>query len=80
MVKRRIMLTFSPELIKEPIIYNLGQEFNIVTNINSADISEDKGWVVLEMEGEEDNIEQGLAWATSMGMRVDSAMEDTAYS
>ena len=78
MVKRRIMLTFSPELIKEPIIYNLGQEFNVVTNIHRADISEDQGWVVLEIEGEEDNIEQGLAWATSMGMRVDPAMEDTA--
>ena len=80
MVKRRIILTFTPELIKEPIIYNLGQEFNLVTNINSADISEDNGWVVLEIEGEEDNIERGLTWATSMGMRVEPAMEDTAYS
>ena len=80
MVKRRIILTFTPELIKEPIIHNLGQEFNLVTNINRADISEDKGWVELEIEGEEDNIEQGLTWATSMGMRVDPAMEDTIYN
>ncbi len=76
MVKRRLMFTFPPELIKEPIIHNLGQQFNIVTNIHLADIAEDRGWVVLELEGEEKDIEEGIAWATSKGMRVDPAGED----
>ena len=76
MVKRRLMFTFPPELIKEPIIHNLGQQFNIVTNIHLADIAEDRGWVILELEGEEDNIEEGIAWATSRGMRVDPAGDD----
>jgi L-aspartate semialdehyde sulfurtransferase ferredoxin len=76
-VKKRITFTYTPELVHEPIIYNLSQEFNIVTNIHLADIAEDRGWVVLELEGEEENIEQGLAWAISRGMRVDYAGEDT---
>ena len=76
MVKRRIMFTFPPELIEEPIIYNLGQQFNLATNIYRADVSEDKGWVVLELEGKEDDLEQGITWATSKGMRVDPATED----
>ena len=76
MVKRSFIFTFPPELIKEPIIYNLGQQFNVITNIQLADISEDKGWVVLELEGEEKNIEEGLAWATSKGMRVNPTSED----
>ena len=76
MVKRRVMFTFPPELIEEPIIYNLGQQFNLVTNIYRADVSEDKGWVVLELEGKEDDLEQGVAWATSRGMRVDPVTED----
>jgi len=75
MVKRRLLFTFTPELIKEPIIHNLGQQFNIVTNIHLADISEEKGWVVLEVEGDEKDIEEGIAWATSKGMRVDPAGE-----
>ena len=78
MVKRRIMFTFPPELIEEPIIYNLGQQFNLVTNIYRADVSEDKGWVVLELEGKEDDLEQGITWVTSKGMRVDPATEDVA--
>jgi len=76
MVKRRIMFTFPPELIEEPIIYNFGQQFNLTTNIYRADVSADKGWIVLELEGTEDDIEQGIAWATSRGMRVDPAAED----
>jgi len=76
MVKRRVMFTFPQELIKEPIIYNLGQQFKVVTNIRRADISEDKGWVMLELEGEEKDIEQGIAWVTGKGVRVDPVVGD----
>jgi ABC-type methionine transport system ATPase subunit len=76
MAKRYVMFTFPPELIKEPVIYNLGQQFNVVTNIRRADVSEDKGWVVLELEGEEEDIEQGIAWVTSKGVRVDPVSGD----
>ena len=75
MVKRRLMFTYTPELIREPIIYNLGQQFNITTNIHQADITEDRGWVILELVGEEQAIEDGIAWATSRGMRIDPAGE-----
>ena len=80
MVKRRLMFTYPPELIREPIIHNLGQQFNIVTNIQMADITEDKGWVVLELEGQEKDIEEGIAWATSKGMRIEPADSDTEES
>ena len=76
MVKRRFIFTYPPELIREPIIYNLGEQFNIITNIHSADISEDRGWVVLELVGEEKDIEEGIAWANSRGMRIDPAGDD----
>ena len=76
MAKRQVMFTFPQELIKEPIIYNLSLQFKVVTNIRRADISEDKGWVVLELEGEEKDIEQGIAWVTSKGVRVDPVIGD----
>ena len=76
MAKRQVMFTFPEELVKEPIIYNLGQQFKVVTNIRRADVSEDRGWVVLELEGEEKDIEQGIAWVTSKGVRVDPVIGD----
>ena len=78
MSKRHVMFTFAQEQIKEPIIHNLGQQFNIVTNIRRADLSEDEGWIVLELEGNEEDIEQGIAWVTSKGVRVEPADEDIA--
>ena len=78
MVKRRVMFTFPEELVKEPIIYNLGQQFKVVTNVRRADVSESRGWVVLELEGEEKEIEEGIAWVTSRGVRVDPAVGDIA--
>ena len=73
MAKRLLIFTFPEELSKEPIIYNLGQQFKVVTNIRSADISESRGWIVLELEGGEKEIEDGIAWVTSKGVRVDPA-------
>lgn len=76
MVKRQIMFTFPQDLIKEPVIHNLGQQFNVITNIRRADVSDDKGWVVLELEGEESDIEQGITWVISKGVRVDPVTGD----
>ena len=75
MIKRRVMLSFPTELLKEPIIYNLGQQFRVVTNIHLADITEDRGWLVLELEGEENQIEDGLTWVMTKGVRVDPAAD-----
>ena len=76
MVKRQVMFTFPENLIKEPVIYNLGVQFNVVTNVRRADITAEKGWVVLELEGDESDIENGIAWVTSRGVRIDPVAGD----
>ena len=48
---QRVKFTFLTELVREPIIYQLGQNFQLVTNIRRADVREDMGWVVLELDG-----------------------------
>ena len=77
MSKQRFMLTFTEEQIQEPIIYNLGQQFALITNIRRADLSKDEGWVLLELEGDDNDIEQGIAWGTSKGVRIDPVDADT---
>lgn len=76
MTKRRVMFTFPPEQVREPIVYMLGKQFEVVTNIRRADVSENKGWVVLELEGTKEGIERGLAWVAAKGIRVDTAAGD----
>jgi len=76
MPKSKVILTFEEGAIKEPIIHNLGQQFRILTNIRQANLSESQGWVILELEGEEEDIEQGIAWVTSRGVKVDPVVGD----
>jgi ABC-type methionine transport system ATPase subunit len=74
--KQRVKFSFVQELIKEPIIWKLGREFEIVTNIRRADVQADFGWVILELEGERDEIERGLEWVAEQGVRIDPVYED----
>lgn len=73
MASKHVRLTFSPELIKSPLIYDLGHKFEVVTNIRMADVEQSVGWVVLELTGDADEIERSLAWAREQGVRVDDA-------
>ena len=72
----RVKFTYEQEMIKRPIIYDLGRRFEIVTNIRRADVREDMGWVVLELEGDEEEIRKGLEWVVDSGVRVDPIAGD----
>jgi len=76
MATQRVKFTFLQQLITLPIIYELGKEFNVVTNIRRADVTEDRGWVVLELEGDMEEIERGLEWVAEKGVRVDPVQGD----
>jgi len=76
MSSQRVKFTFPQELITLPVIYELGKQFSIVTNIRRADVSDDRGWVVLELEGDLEEIERGLAWVAEQGVRVDPVQGD----
>ena len=73
---QRVKFTFMTQLVKEPIIYQLGQNFNLVTNIRRADVREDMGWVVLELDGDDAEIQRGLDWVSAIGVRVDPVSGD----
>ncbi len=72
----RYKFTFPSDLIQEPVIWKLGREFEVVTNIRRANVVEDSGWVILELDGEHDEIEKGVSWVTSRGVRVDPVPGD----
>jgi len=76
MARQRVKFTFPQDLITLPVIYELGKSFNLVTNIRRADVTEDRGWVILELDGELDEIERGLDWVASKGVRVDPVQGD----
>ena len=76
MAKMRVYLTFPPERITEPVIYHLGRDFDIVTNIRRADVTPTHGSVMLEMEGRDEALERGVAWLRDKGVKVDPIERD----
>ena len=71
MGRQRVKFTFEENLVKQPVIYELGRKFKLVTNIRRADVGGDVGWVILELDGDEEEIKSGLEWVSSTGVRVD---------
>jgi len=76
MGRRRLKLIFGPALVKEPVIYQLGRKFEIVTNIRRADVSRDQGWVLLEVSGEPDELDRGVAYLEERGVKVEPVEGD----
>lgn len=76
MAIRRVRLTFEGDQITDPVIYQLGKDFEIVTNIRRAEVHADMGWVILELDGAEAEIDMALAWAAGKGVRVDPLSGD----
>lgn len=73
MAKRKVMFTYPKEVISEPVIYTLSRDFSLATNIIQAHITSDRGWIIMEIEGQDKDIDAGIAWATSRGIRVEPA-------
>ena len=73
---KRVTFTFETELIKRPVIYELGKNFDVVTNIRRAEVNQQHGWVILELEGSLEEIERGLEWVIEQGVDVSSIEGD----
>jgi ABC-type methionine transport system ATPase subunit len=71
MASLKVRITFPEEKIKEPIIYQIGKDFKVVTNIRRADVTEKTGWVDLELIGETKEVERAVAELKKKGVKVD---------
>jgi ABC-type methionine transport system ATPase subunit len=71
MTPARLRLTFPSELVREPVIGRLVQRFGVLPNIRRADVSEDVGWIVCELDGDPDSVAAAVAWMEEIGVDVD---------
>ena len=78
MAKGKFHLTFPEHLIREPVIYSVGNRFGLVTNIRRANVDpeEGHGWVIVEMEGSDEKLAEAAAWLIDQGVEVDRLPPD----
>ena len=72
----RFHLTLPDHLLQEPVLYRVGKEFDVVTNIRRANIDEHMAWVILEMEGSDEAVQSAVAWLADQGIAIDRLRED----
>ncbi|WP_333654220.1 NIL domain-containing protein [Dissulfurispira sp.] len=70
-MKRRVKLTFPQHLIKEPIIFTMAKKYDVMPNIRRARVTDTVGEMVLELEGTEENIENGIKSIRDQGVEVE---------
>lgn len=75
-MKKRVKLTFPQQLIKEPVIFTMAKQFNVMPNIRRARVTETVGEMILELEGAAQNLEQGIQWLKEKGIEVELAEGD----
>jgi ABC-type methionine transport system ATPase subunit len=71
MGRQLLRFTFTPENVAEPIVYEVGREFGLATNIRRANVARDGGWVVLELEGDDEEIGRAVEWTRERGVTVE---------
>lgn len=69
--QQRLWLNFPSRLITEPVIWELGQKFKVVTNIRQASVTDEMGIVSLSLAGERDAIKQSIRWLEERGVKVE---------
>lgn len=75
-MKKRVKLTFPQDLIKEPVIFSMAKQFTVMPNIRRARITETVGEMVLELEGDDDNLDKGIAFLKGKGIEVEMVEGD----
>jgi ABC-type methionine transport system ATPase subunit len=66
-----VRLTFRGDSLSDPVIYRVGKDFKVVTNIRRADVGEDSGWVELDLDGEQAELDRALEYCRNRGVAVE---------
>jgi len=68
---KKYLLTFPPTETEKPIIYHLVKDHNLVINIFRAKVTpEEEGYLVLDITGEPDDIERGIAFVQGHNIQI----------
>ena len=76
--KKRVTLVFPQNLIQEPVVFTMAVKFNVIPNIRKARVTETVGEMMLELEGEEKDLEKGIKYLESRGVKVEPVTGESA--
>jgi ABC-type methionine transport system ATPase subunit len=69
--QQRLWLMLPTKLVTRPVLWELGRQFAVVTNIRQCSVTDEIGLVSLSLEGEREEIKKSIAWLESLGVKVE---------
>ena len=75
--KQRLWLMFPTKFVTRPVLWELGQEFAVVTNVRQASVTEEIGIVSLSLEGDREEIKKSIVWLEDLGVKVEPVEMNT---
>jgi ABC-type methionine transport system ATPase subunit len=70
MADQTIRLIYPSSMVNVPVIYQLIRSFDVVVNIAGAQISGDQGWIDINIGGEDQVIQDVIAWLKRQGIET----------
>ena len=67
----RFWLMFPQKLITTPVVWELAQKHELITNIRQASVNEEVGLVSLELRGKRSEIKKAVKWLERKGISVE---------
>ena len=68
---QRFWLTFDGETSRQPLIYEMSRNFDVIFNIRNASVTASIGIIALEFEGDREDIKKVVAWLEAKGVQVE---------
>jgi ABC-type methionine transport system ATPase subunit len=65
-----VRLVFPPSLHDEPIINNLMRRYSFTVNILRANVTQEQGWIDIQITGKAPEIEESLSWLREQGVEI----------
>lgn len=75
---RRVTLVFPQNRVKEPVVFTMAKQFDLMPNIRRARVTETIGEMTLEIEGKPGDLDKGIAYLESKGVKVEPVTGDSA--
>ena len=64
----RLFVSFPEELVDRPMVYEVVKRFDVVPNIRRANVEAHSGWVILELSGEQSQLDATVAYLEEVGL------------
>jgi hypothetical protein len=76
----RLFVSFPEELVDRPLVYEVIKEYDVVPNIRRANVEGHSGWLILEVNGEQSQLDGAVSYLEGLGCTVNRMEGDVLES